>query len=741
MANNTALQEWALPQLQKILPLDNNQLEQLVSYASNLSQSEAAKHLESLLGDSPESFEFITCFMERRAAPTGQQDVSHDSTNHGFISHTGGEVHQPISTSTGQDTKQLPRNSVPTVTDRMPDEFEYHHTNAVIEASNKRAMDEQYMQGRLQELQYQYNIFNSDLEPEHEVEGQCYCDVHRYAQQKYNRLDVQEMWARAVMYPGEKFYNDNPYSTALFSGNPYRIHVVSPYGNLPQLPRQPVRKASPKYYTRYIESTIALNSRLNREAQSKIDAHEPKRNIWDEHDMTSSMDNMNLIDEKHHSDSKSMDEEHHDTVGPEEKPSSRLSSIIKAMGIKTPEERAIAHANTLRRDILYEEKGRWPDQQHRQIVATYQAKIGIAKKATELRAHCPIQYLHLLRGVILNQFHIEAASGWRGITPSWRGYEDLAEERLYWVLNHREGDGGMRMKPDFISEMKMANARMARAVEPPPLYFSTDDTCQVQHTSKGYSKQVMPSAFHSYDRPEVPTDDTMIMLDVSGSMDFDPVRPDYQDYLITGFSRSNQPKNKDVAKAIIRRFTDAMANHDHQNNGYELVTFSSEARHIGKISRKNFNRTWYKVDIGGGTRVMTGWQKVKELHFEKHAGSATYHPVYGWQAGPQTPVLRLLLLLDGEASDMDEFEMDLLGLSWAHVTIFLIGVDDCPHHHRHANELERISQANHHVSFVDAQGNCPERYVTHELLKRHLGYDVSMAEFQEMETLPPYEGP
>lgn len=101
-------------------------------------------------------------------------------------------------------------------------------------------------------------------------------------------------------------------------------------------------------------------------------------------------------------------------------------------------------------------------------------------------------------------------------------------------------------------------------------------------------------------------------------------------------------------------------------------------------------------------------------------------------------MLRLLLLLDGEATDMDEFELDLLSLSWVHVTIFLIGVDGCPHHHRHANELQRISEVNHHVSFVDAQGNTPERFVTHELLKRHLGYDVSMAEFEELEQPPPY---
>lgn len=57
---------------------------------------------------------------------------------------------------------------------------------------------------------------------------------------------------------------------------------------------------------------------------------------------------------------------------------------------------------------------------------------------------------------------------------------------------------------------------------------------------------------------------------------------------------------------------------------------------------------------------------------------------------------------------------------------------------RHANELDRIGQVNNHVSFVDAQGNFPERFVTHELLKRHLGYDISMQEFQQMEELPAY---
>lgn len=131
----------------------------------------------------------------------------------------------------------------------------------------------------------------------------------------------------------------------------------------------------------------------------------------------------------------------------------------------------------------------------------------------------------------------------------------------------------------------------------------------------------------------------------------------------------------DVAKAVVRRFTTAMSNHDHAFNGYDLVTFSTYSSIIGTINHNNFDSTWSKVKVGGGTRVMTGWQTVKDLHFRKHSESATHHPVYGWQAGPETPILRLLLLLDGEALDMDEFELDLLGCKWAHVTIFLIGAD------------------------------------------------------------------
>jgi hypothetical protein len=335
-----------------------------------------------------------------------------------------------------------------------------------------------------------------------------------------------------------------------------------------------------------VQQTIQLNAALNAEAQAAINAKEPSTNIWEIDELGFSMSNMTIatasssyIDEKKQPAEKGSSEKRQSIAGPPTngnadgaKPS-KFAGLKKAFAIKSPEEKETerrqkmsTRARELRNAILEEEQGRWPDHEWRHIVAAYQEKVGMTRKIADLRVRHPTQYLHLLRAgyfepipvawANLNsnplKFSIEASAGWRGITPAWRGYEDTAEERLYWVLNHREGSVGMRMKPDLISEMNMARARMASAVEPPPAYFSANDTCHLQHTSEGYSKQVMPAPFRAFDAPEVPTDDTMILLDVSGSMDFDPVRPNYNQYLITGYSKSTQPKNKGESSALDR---------------------------------------------------------------------------------------------------------------------------------------------------------------------------------------------
>ncbi len=74
------------------------------------------------------------------------------------------------------------------------------------------------------------------------------------------------------------------------------------------------------------------------------------------------------------------------------------------MGIKTSDERAVtkvekgvAKWTALRNAILEEENGRWPDEQWRELVMNYQAKVGMSNKIAELRDKSPTQYIHLLR--------------------------------------------------------------------------------------------------------------------------------------------------------------------------------------------------------------------------------------------------------------------------------------------------------------------------------------------------------
>jgi hypothetical protein len=344
-----------------------------------------------------------------------------------------------------------------------------------------------------------------------------------------------------------------------------------------------IQRPVPSYYTTSVQQTIRLNATLNTEAQNAIDAKEPSFNIWDFDNLESLMADVTIAPgssgqadddkepvEKGSSEKRNSEKRNSVSIPlqnstAEGSKSSKLASFKKILSIKSSEERVAskreklhARGRELRDDILKEEHGRWPDEEWRHIVANYQEKVGMTRKIAHLRAHQPIQYLHLLRAGYFEpipiawanlasnplKFSIESSAGWRGITPAWRGYEDTAEERLYWVLNHREGSVGMRMKPDMISAMNMARARMASAVEPPPTYYSANDTCHLQHLTDGYSKQVMPPPFRQVDAPYNPVDDTMILLDVSGSMDFDPLRPVYDRYLITGYTRSIQPKNR-----------------------------------------------------------------------------------------------------------------------------------------------------------------------------------------------------
>ncbi|KAI4288201.1 MAG: hypothetical protein L6R35_002534 [Caloplaca aegaea] len=60
---------WAVSQLSHILPLDEQSLQEILTYTSTLSKDDSADHLRNLLGTSPKALEFISSYNSRREAP------------------------------------------------------------------------------------------------------------------------------------------------------------------------------------------------------------------------------------------------------------------------------------------------------------------------------------------------------------------------------------------------------------------------------------------------------------------------------------------------------------------------------------------------------------------------------------------------------------------------------------------------------------------------------------------------
>lgn len=78
----------SLAALSRILPLPEEDLQQVLEYAKTLSKQAAAEHFNNLLGESPQSIEFISAFNSSRPDPKsqsqaqGQQSTSISSSTH-----------------------------------------------------------------------------------------------------------------------------------------------------------------------------------------------------------------------------------------------------------------------------------------------------------------------------------------------------------------------------------------------------------------------------------------------------------------------------------------------------------------------------------------------------------------------------------------------------------------------------------------------------------------------------------
>jgi hypothetical protein len=90
---------------------------------------------------------------------------------------------------------------------------------------------------------------------------------------------------------------------------------------------------------------------------------------------------------------------------------------------------------------------------------------------------------------------------------------------------------------------------------------------------------------------------------------------------------------------------DEQADGSDEKGGLLVHLFSDHTEELGDLNSSNWRKKWDSVRWGGGTRIMPAWE----------AAQADYLEEFGEVPALDRPVLLVLVITDGEASDWDEF--------------------------------------------------------------------------------------
>ncbi|KAI9352615.1 hypothetical protein BDR26DRAFT_849563, partial [Obelidium mucronatum] len=421
---------------------------------------------------------------------------------------------------------------------------------------------------------------------------------------------------------------------------------------------------------------------------------------------------------------------------------------------------------------MTEELARWgpPNSAVRRIVMQYWLNTRMVKHWLSLRSKRPRDYLCYLQKGYCEPISSRTVTS-RALTTkamfNISHFQNASEERLYYVLNNMERPNHVvgTLKPvNKYNRGEYLRRGQTRSALANPL----DDSIVAKYCSRADTFLTSPNITRRFYSPQIPHKghpnraqallelasginmgnehlETMIMIDMSESMSVDPTKGVHGKDGITRYH--DQPPTLAVVKNLVHRFLKHMVPRTQRQypdqDGIPLVAFSGRAEFCGSISPNRFQNDWrtkigchtysvrrkddflqheypfYKITKGDKSRVMEGWQVVKSIFFEQMylKGHGLFDRVFGWQPTPGMPKLSLLVFLDGESEDIDEFELELMGQTWAYVTIVLVGYEDCPNHHSNAVEFERVAEFNPHVGFYDFQGRVLERYLVEEVLQ------------------------
>jgi hypothetical protein len=179
----------------------------------------------------------------------------------------------------------------------------------------------------------------------------------------------------------------------------------------------------------------------------------------------------------------------------------------------------------------------------------------------------------------------------------------------------------------------------------------------------------------------------MLLLDTTGSMSY-------------AAADGSKIQRREVIGEAIGRIVEKLAAADSQAaeeaaagedaGGLMTVTFAGgSADCIDDLNPGNWRQKWNRIEWGGGTQIMPGWNLLVE----------TYLAEFGEVPKQDRPHMLALVITDGEADDTDQFAQTLAqARGGTYVCMAVLGFG--PEHDRALAAYQRIAAANDHVRVV-----------------------------------------
>jgi len=141
--------------------------------------------------------------------------------------------------------------------------------------------------------------------------------------------------------------------------------------------------------------------------------------------------------------------------------------------------------------------------------------------------------------------------------------------------------------------------------------------------------------------------------------------------------------------------------------GLMTVVFSDPdaAEVLDDLSETNWREKWANIQWGGGTYIMPGWSLVIDNYLEE----------FGDTPKAERPALLVLVVTDGEAADIQEFENECAkAQGGTYICVAIVGYG--PEHDRTLADYQKIAANNNHVRVVSFESETDPNVVAEALI-------------------------